>query len=145
MQVKNHSAAHTVTKNLHFLVIWKTWKNSYSEEQFTCLQCSKKFAIFGDLKEHKSTHAGEESYSTAVHIVTSSLYCLQFESTVRGKELQLCEFLTTHTAGDFCTDWTGPNLFWPDLIGRDATRQVSGRLKRKSMLRIRLYLSGFSH
>ena len=70
MQVKNHSAAHTVT-------IY----SEYSEEQFTCLQGSKKFAIFGDLKQHKSTHAGEESYSTAVHIVTSSLYCLQFEST----------------------------------------------------------------
>ena len=80
MQVKNHSAAHTVTKKIALSGDLNI-KNSYSEEQFTCLQCSKKFAIFGDLKEHKSTHASEESYSTAVHIVTSSLYCLQFEST----------------------------------------------------------------
>ena len=39
----------------------------------------------------------------------------------------MCEFLTTYTAGDFCVDGTGPNLFWPDLIGRDATRQVLGK------------------
>ena len=56
----------------------KKHEGTHSEEQFTCLQCSKKFAIFGDLKQYKSTHAGEESCSTAVHIV---MYCLQFEST----------------------------------------------------------------
>ena len=62
--MKNHSAARTEAKTCTFWLFKKHERTHTAEEQFTCLKCGKKFAIFGDLKKKpKITHAGEESYS----------------------------------------------------------------------------------
>ena len=62
--LKNHIAVQSVSRNSHFLLIWRNMKELMVQNfSGACLQCDKRFLLFDLLKQHKRSHVGEEPFN----------------------------------------------------------------------------------